>query len=435
MSSSLLASLLPENRQARLAALMPYEILDTASEKEYDALVRLAAYIASTPIAFISLIDDHRQWYKSRIGFQVEQLPIEEVFCRYTVMYGHMLEVENTALDARFEQDLLVREAKVHFYCGVPLITPEGLPIGSLCVSDLKPKVLSEEQKDALQTLAGEVMARLQLRKQHTLIEHQKKQLLAQNEQLEEKVTRRTDDLLRSNLQLSDTKAQLDMFLYRASHDLKGPLCSLQGLISLADTEQEINKFRDYLQMMGKLTNKLERVLTNLLVYSHNMHTPVRCELIHLESLISAVRQSCQHLKGYSRVNITADLPTQASFYSDGERLKNILHNIVENSIVFQNYNLSESVVKIKGTCREDKLRILIEDNGIGVPPESISSAFHMSTKFSGQSIGSGLGLFVAKALVDTLKGSISLVSRQGQGTTVSLEIPGLALARTTDNS
>jgi signal transduction histidine kinase len=411
-----------------LAALAPYEILDTPAEEEYDALSSLAAYIAGTPIAFISLIDEQRQWYKSKIGFAVEQMPLEEVFCRYTVGSTHLLEVENTTLDERFYQDILVTKANLHYYCGVPLLTLEGLPIGTLCVSDLKPRVLAEQQKKALQTLAGEVMARMELRRQNKVIERQKELLLVYNEQLEQKVAQRTEALQVSNVELSATKHQLDTFLYRASHDLRGPLSSLQGLITLAESDivSGIMKQAHYLGLMDKCTGKLERVLCNLLAYSQNLNTPLASELIDMEKLLNEVEESCQKLKGYERVSISFDLPSPFPFYSDRYRLGCILKNVLENSIVFQNHNLSSSTINLKVRYKENMMSIRIEDNGIGIPSDKIESAFLMFSKCSTQSTGSGLGLFVAKALTETLQGSIHLSSIESEGTVVEINIANL---------
>ncbi len=168
----------PENEQERLEALKSYDILDTLPEKDLDAITRLASRICGTPIAFISLIDEHRQWFKSKIGFTVHESPRELSFCQHTIMQDDLYEVSNA-----LEHELFLRhpgmESKTgaRYYAGAPLIDPDGFHLGSLCVVDNKPKKLSEEQKDSLLILANEVMAQLMLRKHNKELEQSKKVL------------------------------------------------------------------------------------------------------------------------------------------------------------------------------------------------------------------------------------------------------------------
>jgi signal transduction histidine kinase len=177
---------------------------------------------------------------------------------------------------------------------------------------------------------------------------------------------------------------------------------------------------------MGRCTGKLERVLCNLLSYSQNLHTPFACELIDLEKIMSEVKQSCSKLKGYERISMQFDIPTPFPFYSDSGRLSCVLKNVLENCIVFQNFSSPFPKVSLQVRYREDNIFIRIEDNGIGIPADKIGSAFQMFSKCSTQSTGSGLGLFVAKALTETLQGSIHLSSIESEGTVVEITITNL---------
>jgi PAS domain S-box-containing protein len=151
----------------RLEALSSYNVLDTLPEKEYDAITRLASYICQVPVALISLIDAERQWFKSVIGLDATETSRADAFCNYTILSDEILEVNNATENETFKDNPFVQgEANIRFYAGAPLIDPEGNRLGSLCVIDNHPRKLTFEQRDALRTLADEVMSHLVLRKQ-----------------------------------------------------------------------------------------------------------------------------------------------------------------------------------------------------------------------------------------------------------------------------
>ena len=155
---------------ARLAALRSYRILDTDSEQSFDDLTLLASQICGTPIAAISLIDDHRQWFKSRVGLEMAESPRDTAFCVHAIADGSMLVVPDALQDARFRDNPLVTgEPHVRFYAGAPLVTPEGYALGTLCVVDRVPRTLSVDERQALDALRRQVEAQLELRR--TLME------------------------------------------------------------------------------------------------------------------------------------------------------------------------------------------------------------------------------------------------------------------------
>jgi GAF domain-containing protein len=167
-----------KSEAARLASLDQYALLDTLAEEEFDALTRLAAYIAGTPIALITFVDHERQWFKAKVGLALQQTPRSQAFCHYTIQGTDVLEVPDAQLDERFLNNPLVTgDPHIRYYCGVPLTTPEGYRLGSLCVIDRQPRQLDVRQQEALLTLAGEVMARLELKRQKQKLEEQTRQM------------------------------------------------------------------------------------------------------------------------------------------------------------------------------------------------------------------------------------------------------------------
>lgn len=157
----------PENEAARLAALRDFQILDTPSEKAFDDLTRLASYICKTPIALITLIDQDRQWFKSKIGIDVSETPREIAFCAHAILERGTTIVPDALDDDRFKDNPAVTaEPHVRFYAGAPLATREGYKLGTLCVVDMVPRQLSNGQLAALRALSRAATTQLELRKE-----------------------------------------------------------------------------------------------------------------------------------------------------------------------------------------------------------------------------------------------------------------------------
>jgi len=159
---------LPDDEKARLETLRKYEILDTEPDEALDAMVELAAYICDVPISAISLVDENRQWFKAITGLDAKETPRDIAFCAHAILQATPLVVPDATKDERFHDNPLVTsQPGIRFYAGVPLATPEGDHIGTLCVIDREPRQLSQKQLNAIGVLSKNIMAHLNLRLSH----------------------------------------------------------------------------------------------------------------------------------------------------------------------------------------------------------------------------------------------------------------------------
>jgi GAF domain-containing protein len=157
---------IPKDEPKRMATLRKYHILDTPPEDDFDNLATLAAQICGTPIALVTIIDRNRQWFKSRVGLDISETSRDVAFCAHAIMQRKLLIVPDTLKDKRFAENPFVKAGpRIRFYAGMPLITPNNQALGTLCVLDKVPRVLTSSQTEALKALGSYVMSQLESRR------------------------------------------------------------------------------------------------------------------------------------------------------------------------------------------------------------------------------------------------------------------------------
>ena len=154
------------NEKARVQALRRYRILDTDPENAFDDLAILASSICNTPVALISVIDSDRQWFKSKVGVDITETPLEASFCAVAIQQPDLFVVPDATKDPRFSSNpFVISEPKIRFYAGAPYTSSDGHPLGTLCVVDTVPRQLTASQEKALLALSRQVQAQFELRK------------------------------------------------------------------------------------------------------------------------------------------------------------------------------------------------------------------------------------------------------------------------------
>src|SRR5579862_8780075 len=175
-----------KNEKQRLKVLWQYDVLDTVPEEIFDDLTELAARICEAPIAMITLVDEKRQWFKSKVGVTINETSRDISFCGRAIEQSDLFIIPDATMDQRFaDNPLVISEPKIRFYAGAPLITPDGYALGTLCVIDKVPRELRIEQQQALRVLARHVMTQLELRRHARELANTQKAHAAANDELE----------------------------------------------------------------------------------------------------------------------------------------------------------------------------------------------------------------------------------------------------------
>jgi len=390
----------PANEPERQAKLEEYDIVDTLPENEFDSLVELAAMITGTPVSLMNLLTNDRQWSKATYGTDVHSMPRSGSICQYTILGESNFEVEDLTDDNRFlHMPYVQEEPNFRYYHGYPLRTSDGYNIGALCVLDTEPKKLTKDQQRGLQTIAVEIMARLELR--------------IKQKQLQE-LNREKDQLLRA-----------------VNHDIKSPL---NGIVSSANylmnvwegDKNELDKILSMIDLSGrKLINYTSELVTNAMKQGESKLILDEVEIRDLAKDLIDIYKPLANAKG---INISTHFSTPGTFQLDSEKFKLIISNLMSNALKFcrdgDNITLD---MKISGT--DDKeLHIHLSDTGIGIPSEFLPTIFNKEKEQQRQGtqgeISTGLGLPIVKKYVDLHSGSIRVESIEGMGTTFHITIP-----------
>lgn len=211
---------------ARLKVLYQYQILDTPPDSKFDEITNLAAEICHAPVALISFVDAHRQWFKSKLGITISETPRYIAFCAHAIQQSEMLIVPDTLADERFSTNpFVIEHPKIRFYAGAPLMTVEGFALGTLCVVDYVPRNLNQHQLQGLKTLSHQVMAQLELGRGTAKFQQMAKEFQQLQQQfVERELLSQQESILFNLANQIRNSLDLDTILQTAVHEIRNLL-------------------------------------------------------------------------------------------------------------------------------------------------------------------------------------------------------------------
>lgn len=230
--------------------------------------------------------------------------------------------------------------------------------------------------------------------------------------------------LIKQNTELEKLNAELDQFVYSASHNLRAPLLSMKGLlglISLEDTAAGDRKL--FMNEVYKSIERLDATIHDIIEYSKNARLDIEPIEVDIERIIYDTREDLKFCED-TRVEIQVSIVKEAALFSDGRRIKSIVHNIMSNAVKYADASMENCWVSVIVQVTNAHCSLVFSDNGIGIAVENIDRVFEMFYRGTSQRTGSGLGLYIVKEMVQKLGGTMVIQSTIGQGTTISIELP-----------
>jgi signal transduction histidine kinase len=217
---------------------------------------------------------------------------------------------------------------------------------------------------------------------------------------------------------------ELDRFIYSASHDLRSPISSMRGLISLFKTNTKVFPPDQFISMMEESLNKLETFVNRLVEFSRNSNEPVQIEAVDIAKMIDSILDELKTHPNKGKVNVECAMDGVSGVYSDFNKLYTVLFHVIKNSFDYVDPSKPRAILSIKSEMLKDQVVIEIMDNGIGIDKKSLPIVFQMFYRGTHLSRGSGLGLFLAREAITRLGGTIEIKSELSRGTFIILEIP-----------
>jgi signal transduction histidine kinase len=375
------AAPIPEDETDRLAALKDYQILDTVSEATYDAITYLASRICQVPIALISIVDQDRQWFKSRVGLGAQETDRDYAFCGYAIHdIENILIVPDATADSRFaDNPLVLDDPNIRFYAGAPLVTGNGNALGTLCVIDRRPRSLTPEQQQALRALSTQVMALLELRRTVQMLEEKQRQL-------------------------EETTRQRDSFMATVSHEIRTPLTTVIGNIELLQDDLPEEMRSKVLATIAREAADVDHLLEDLLIAAKAEADSLRVASVQV-TLSAQVAQVIEGLEPSLASSIVVETADGCAM-GDPARVRQIARNLITNAVRYGGPTITVRTRSDDGTSH-----LLVLDDGEGIPPEErekVFLPFEQSARNRHVAASVGLGLPISRLLAEKMGGSLT---------------------------
>ncbi len=398
----------PVDSSSRIEALERYGILDTPPEDEFDDITRLIARICDAPVAVINFVDRDRQWFKSEIGLGLKQTSLDVSVCSQAILQPDLFIVPDTLMDSRFANNPLVTGwPHLRFYAGAPLETSDGYRLGTLCVADYRPRGLLDTQKEALRTLARQVMVLLELRRTVKLMEQAQ------------------------NAPQQSVNQGKEEFLATLSHELRTPLAPvlMTSYALLLDGSLTKSQRAD-VEIIRRNVELETKMIDDLLDHSRitNDKMPMRRETVDAHWLL----ERTEHIAHQAGACVPIEKVLRAAnsrVMADAARLEQAFWNVLKNAIKFT--PPTGCIAIITSNPQPELLRIRFIDTGVGIEPEMLPRLFSGYEAGRREYVehfgGLGLGLPITRGIISLHDGSIEASSAgKNKGATFTIELPVL---------
>ncbi|MEI4261256.1 sensor histidine kinase [Roseovarius sp. D0-M9] len=352
------------NQAARLERLRSYDILDTPRDSDFDDIALLASQICGTAISVVNLIDADRQWFKAEVGLGVRETPLETSICSHVILEEEFVEIPDTLEDPRMANNpLCTGDPGLRFYAGALLKSDDGLPLGTLCVLDYAPRILTPHQRDALRVLSRQVMAQMDMRR-------------ALN----------ANKLLRQEI----------------DHRVKNSLQSLSSLVGIQERRAAGNEARKALQTVHSRIEAVSRLHSQL--YRTDDHLR-----INLKTYLEEMRQNMTAMAPHG-VHLVMNAASCAVPTGQAVAVGTLVNEFVANSYkhAFPDGMGGTITIRIGHGQEPGTLRVSCSDTGVGLPAEADPAR-------------GGLGTLIAQVIGAELNSELE-VSSSSAGLTVELE-------------
>lgn len=401
---------IPKDENERLIELLRYDILDTPSEAEFDDLVKLASNICKTPISIITLVDSDRQWFKSVVGMDGDGTSRKYAFCAHAINQDDLMFVHDATSDKRFHDNPLVLEdPNIRFYAGIPLVTPNGHKLGTLCVLDTVPRELNDEQLFSLNVLSKQVMKLLELRLKLKDLGNAYVEIKNNNDKI--------NQLNAINMRL----------LSIIGHDLRNAINNGLGLIELYTSGLlTLEEYGENAPELKSVLTTSAELLTNLQKWgiSQREGKSLNLELVHLDFLTEKVVKAQMSTAKMKNIELLIEGEKGLEVNTDPDMLEFVLRNLVQNSLKFT----ESGRVSIKVKNIDAYIVIKVIDTGVGIPPSVSENLFQwdnrQSIKGTNGERGTGLGLLICSEFIQKLNGKMKVHSKVGEGTEIEIYLP-----------
>ncbi|WDF55190.1 GAF domain-containing sensor histidine kinase [Mucilaginibacter sp. KACC 22063] len=393
---------LPKNEMERLIQLAGFDLDYSDLSVNFKDLTKLAAKVAGTDVSLVNLIDSYTQWTVANHGLDVDQMSRADSVCQYTITEDDHFEVEDLTADERFNDKFYVTHGpKLKYYYGVPLKS-DGKNIGALCVLDTDRKKLTPEKTEMLKLIANEVMNRL-----NTL--------------------KALDNLQKEAKEASENTR-------RIAHDIRGPLGGIIGLAQIIKeqgNENNMEEVLEFITLIHKSGHSILELADEILTTHKNAQPEVKLAansynlLLLKEKLLKLYAPQALNKDVRFTVNIA---PPNESVAFSKNKLLQIIGNLISNAIKFTPAGGAVSVtLNLLTGQAHNTLEIIVQDSGVGMDQDKVDTILNgvgETTIGTGGEKGYGFGLALVKHLVDSLKGSLYVVSSPGKGTDFTLKLP-----------